>query len=126
MYKLLAYKLKAGKFYDKELWIFGKVLEWRPFDPQSYRDYSLALEDNEKYQGALDTLYKIFNRSYTQELANRDFGIEETVLMELNELISRHKNELDFSKINEKLIADLPVDVRVALNWNKDNTKQIS
>ena len=122
LYKLLAYKLKEAKFYDKELWIFGKVLEWRPFDPQSYRDYALALEDIGKYQEALDTIYKIFNRSYTQELADRDFGIEETVLMELNELISRHKNELDFSKINEKLIADLPVDVRVALNWNKDNT----
>lgn len=122
LYKLLAYKLKERKFYDKELWIFGKVLEWRPFDPQSYRDYALALEDNGKYQEALDTIYKIFNRSYTQELADRDFGIEETVLMELNELISRHKNELNFSKINEKLIADLPVNVRVALNWNKDNT----
>lgn len=122
LYKLLAYKLKEGKFYDKELWIFGKVLEWRPFDPQSYRDYALALEDNGKHQEALDNIYKIFNRSYTQELADRDFGIEETVLMELNEIISRHKNELNLSKINEKLIADLPVDVRVALNWNKDNT----
>lgn len=122
LYKLLAYKLKETKFYDKELWIFGKVLEWRPFDPQSYRDYALALEDNGKHQEAFDTVYKIFNRSYTQELADRDFGIEETVLMELNEMISRHKNELDLSKINEKLIADLPVDVRVVLNWNKDNT----
>jgi len=122
LYKLLAYKLKEAKFYDKELWIFGKVLEWRPFDPQSYRDYSLALEDNEKYQEALDTLYKIFNRSYTQELANRDFGIEETVLFELNQLISRHEDEINISKINQKLITDLPVDVRVVLNWNKDNT----
>lgn len=122
LYKLLAYKLKEAKFYDKELWIFGKVLEWRPFDPQSYRDYSLALEDNGKYQEALDTLYKIFNRSYTQELVNRDFGIEETVLLELNQLISRHEDEINISKINEKLIADLPVDVRVVLNWNKDNT----
>lgn len=122
LYKLLAYKLKEGNFYDKELWIFGKVLEWRPFDPQSYRDYSLALEDNGKYQEALDTLYKIFNRSYTQELANRDFGIEETVLLELNQLISRHEDEINISKINQKLITDLLVDVRVVLNWNKDNT----
>lgn len=122
LYKLLAYKLKEAKFYDKELWIFGKVLEWRPFDPQSYRDYALALEDNGKYQEALDTIYKIFNRSYTQELANRDFGIEETVLLELNQLITRHKGEINISKINEKLISDLPVDVRVVLNWNKDNT----
>lgn len=122
LYKLLAYKLKEAKFYDKELWIFGKVLEWRPFDPQSYRDYALALEDNGKYQEALDTIYKIFNRSYTQELANRDFGIEETILLGLNQLINRHKGEINISKINEKLIADLPVDVRVVLNWNKDNT----
>ena len=121
LYKLLGYKLKEAKVYDKELWIFGKVLEWRPFDPQSFRDYALALEDNGKNQKALDTLYQIFSKTYAQEMANRDNGIEETLIMELNEMISRNK-KLDISKINKKLIADLPVDIRVALNWNKDNT----
>lgn len=122
LYKLLAYKLKQAEVYDKELWISKKVLEWRPFDPQSYRDYALALEDNKDYQGALDNLYKILNQSYTREMANRDNGIEETIIMEINELISNHRSELDFKNINPKIIANLPVNIRVVINWNKDNT----
>lgn len=122
LYKLLAYKLKQAEVYDKELWISKKVLEWRPFDPQSYRDYALALEDNKDYQGALDNLYTILNQSYTREMANRDHGIEETVIMEINELISNHRNQLDLKNINPKIIADLPVNIRVVINWNKDNT----
>lgn len=122
LYKLLAYKLKQAEVYEKELWISKKVLEWRPFDPQSYRDYALALEDNKDYQGALDNLYKILNQSYTREMANRDYGIEETIIMEINELISNHRNELDLKNINPKIIADLPVNIRVVINWNKDNT----
>jgi len=122
LYKLLAYKLKQAEVYDKELWISKKVLEWRPFDPQSYRDYALALEDNKDYQGALDNLYKILNQSYTREMANRDNGIEETIIMEINELISNHRNQLDLKNINPKIIADLPVNIRVVINWNKDNT----
>lgn len=122
LYKLLAYRLKQADIYEKELWISQKVLEWRPFDPQSYRDYALALEDNGRYQEALDNLYKILNQSYTREIAARDNGIEETIIMEINELISRHSNQLSLKNINPKIIADLPVNIRVVLNWNKDNT----
>ncbi|WP_230380166.1 VIT domain-containing protein [Kaistella gelatinilytica] len=122
LYKLLVYKLKEQNINDKQVWIAKKIMEWRPMDPQSYRDYALALEDEGKPQEALNNLYKILNRSYTQELANRDNGIEETIIMELNELISRNGNKLDLSKINPKLITDLPVNIRVVLNWNKDNT----
>ncbi|WP_345204971.1 VIT domain-containing protein [Chryseobacterium ginsengisoli] len=122
LYKLLAYKLKQAEVFDKELFATQKVLEWRPFDPQSYRDYALALEDNGQYQNALDNLYKILTQSYTKELANRDDGIEETVIMEINELISRYGKKLELKNINPKIIADLPVNIRVVLNWNKDDT----
>ncbi len=122
LYKLLAYKLKQAEVYDKELFVTQKVLEWRPFDPQSYRDYALALEDNGQYQKALDNLYSILMQSYTKELADRDDGIEETVLMEINGLISRYGKKLNLKKINPKIIADLPVNIRVVLNWNKDDT----
>ncbi|GEN78176.1 VIT domain-containing protein [Chryseobacterium hagamense] len=122
LYKLLAYKLKQAEIYDKELFITRKVLDWRPFDPQSYRDYALALEDNGQYQQALDNLYSILMQSYTRELADRDDGIEETVLMEINGLISRYGKKLDLKNINPKIIADLPVNIRVVLNWNKDDT----
>ncbi len=122
LYKLLAYKLKQAEVYDKELFAAQKVLEWRPFDPQSYRDYALALEDNSQYQGALDNLYKVLTQSYTKELANRDDGIEEIIIMEINQLISNHGNKLDLKNINPKIIAELPVNIRVVINWNKDDT----
>jgi tetratricopeptide (TPR) repeat protein len=122
LYKLLAYKLKQAEVFDKELFVTQKVLEWRPFDPQSYRDYALALEDNKQYQGALDNLYKVLTQSYTQELADRDDGIEETIIMEINQLIGNYRNKLDLKKINPKIIADLPVNIRVVINWNKDDT----
>lgn len=122
LYKLLVYKLKEQNLNDKQVWIAKKILDWRPMDPQSYRDYALALEDAGKPQEALDFLYKIFNRTYTEEIADRDHGIEETVLMEINSLISRHQNQLNISAINPKIIADLPVNIRVVISWNKDNT----
>ena len=122
LYKLLAYKLKQAEAYDKELFAAEKVLEWRPFDPQSYRDFALALEDNGQYQAALDNLYKILTQSYTKELADRDNGIEETVIMEINQLIANHGSKLDLNNINPKIIAELPVNIRVVINWNKDDT----
>lgn len=122
LYKLLAYKLKQAGVYDKELLAAQKVLEWRPFDPQSYRDYALALEDNGQYQTALDNLYKVLTQSYTNELADRDDGIEEIIIMEINQLISNYGNKLDLKNINPKIITDLPVNIRVVINWNKDDT----
>lgn len=122
LYKLLAYKLKQAEVYDKELWVAKKVLDWRPFDPQSYRDYALALEDNKQYQESLDNLYKVLTQSYTRELADRDDGIEEIIIMEINQLISNYGAKLDLKNINPKLIADLPVNIRVVINWNKDDT----
>ncbi|AZA59357.1 VIT domain-containing protein [Chryseobacterium shandongense] len=122
LYKLLAYKLKQAEVYDKELFATEKVLEWRPFDPQSYRDFALALEDNGQYQAALENLYKILTQSYTKELADRDNGIEETVIMEINQLIANHGSKLNLNNINPKIIAELPVNIRVVINWNKDDT----
>lgn len=120
LYKLVLYQLKKQGVNDKSVFIAKKILEWRPMDPQSFRDYALALEDNGQHQEALTQLYKIFTNDYTEEIANRDFKIEETVLMELNELI--HNRKANPKEINPKLIAELPVNIRVVLNWNKDHT----
>lgn len=120
LYKLLLYKLKQENIADKSVFIAKKILDWRSMDPQSYRDYALALEDDGQYQEALTQLYKIFLNDYTEELAARDRGIEEVILMEINELINHRK--ANPNNINPKLISELPVNIRVALNWNKNNT----
>ncbi len=121
LYKLMAYKLKEAGEAEAARAAFGKVLDWRPFEPQSYRDYGLALEDAGHYQQALDTLYLALTKNYTATTDALYPGFEETILPELNEMVARHPG-LDLSRIPRKLLTNLPVDMRVVLNWNQNNT----
>ena len=91
-------------------------------DAQSHRDYALALQDNGRYQEALECLYSVLNASYSPEAASRDNGIEEVIVCEINNLISRYKNKLNLNNIDQKIVADLPVNIRVVINWNKNDT----
>ncbi|HEX7755205.1 MAG TPA: VIT domain-containing protein [Niabella sp.] len=122
LYKTVAYLLKKYGDEQKELLITKKVLNWRPMDPQSYRDYALALQDNGNYQQALDTLYTALTHMYTEESRNRDNGIEEVLLMEMNHIVSLHNAQVSTANIDKTLLYGLPVDIRVVLNWNLDNT----
>lgn len=122
LFKTLAYRLKEKGEYTHELFVTGKVLEWRPMDPQSHRDHALALQDNGRYQEALDGLYSVLTASYSPEAASRDYGIEEILVCEINHLVSLHRKKLDLSGIDARIIADLPVHIRVVINWNKNDT----
>ncbi|WP_312075933.1 VIT domain-containing protein [Chryseobacterium sp.] len=121
LYKTISYLLKQRGHYDKELWITQKILEWRPFDAQSHRDYALALVDNKKPQEAINIYKSLLYQEFTDEIADRDNGIEEILIMEINNILKQNKN-VDGSKIDDRLKGDLPVDIRVVINWNKDNT----
>ena len=122
LYKLMAYKLKEAGEAEAACAAFRKVLEWRPWEPQSYRDYGLALEDAGHYQRALDTLYLALTKNYDQSIDGLYPGIEETLLPEINELVARHSADLNSGRIPKKLLTNLPVDMRVVLNWNQPNT----
>lgn len=120
LFKTLAFRLKEYGDYKDELFVTKKIMEWRPMEPQSYRDYALALADNEQYQAALDTLYGALTRSYTPETANK--GIVEVFITEINQLITHHGNKLNYRKIDTSLIKAMPVDVRVVISWNMNDT----
>ncbi|MDR1675225.1 MAG: hypothetical protein LBR86_01960, partial [Tannerella sp.] len=122
LFKTLAYKLKEQGEYARELFVTQKIREWRPMDPQSHRDYALALQDNGRYREALDCLYGILNASYSPEAASRDNGIEEILVCEINNLISRHRSKLNLFGVDKRLVAHLPVNIRVVINWNKKDT----
>jgi Uncharacterized protein conserved in bacteria len=122
LYKTISYKLREWGDYDNALFITAKVLKWRPMDPQSHRDYALVLQDKGMFNEALEQLYSILTQSYSPEAANRDEGIEETLLMEINNIIKSNRAASSNVAVNKKLIADLPVDMRVVINWNSQNT----
>ncbi|MDF2187495.1 VIT domain-containing protein [Paraflavitalea sp. CAU 1676] len=122
LYKLLGYKLREAGAYEEAVAVFKKVLQWRPMEPHSYRDYGLALADAGLYQQAVDTLYTALQKNYSESSNGMYMGIEEIIVTEINQLISLHKSKLNLTRIDPKLIHNMPTDIRVVLNWNKNDT----
>jgi hypothetical protein len=120
LYRLLGYKFKEYGEHTLQKFVTKKVIQWRPMEPQSYRDYALALADNGEPQAALDSLYYLLTRAFSENIGRRSRGIEEVVITEMNHLIAKHPN-LNTSNIDRRLIIDAPVDVRVVMNWNMNN-----
>jgi TonB-dependent SusC/RagA subfamily outer membrane receptor len=122
LYKMLGYKLKQLGDFEGEVFAFKKVVDLRPLDPQSYRDYGLALDDAGEHQQALAVLYTAMTKSYTPDADNLYHGIQETFLPEINRIIALHKAKLNLSKIPASLIKPMPTDIRIVMDWNKNNT----
>jgi tetratricopeptide (TPR) repeat protein len=121
LYKMLGYELKMQGEYKEAVNVFKKVLQWRPQEPQSYRDYGLALADAGQYQNAVDTLYAAITKNYDSDLSSNYNGIEEVMVTEINNIITLQKN-INTDKIEGSLVSEIPVDVRVVLNWNMNDT----
>jgi len=122
LYKMMGYKLKQLGDYQGEVFAFKKVTELRPLDPQSFRDYGLALEDAGEHQKALDVLYDAMTKSYTDDADGLYQGIQEIFLPEINRIIALNKSKLNLSGIPKAVIKSLPVDVRIVMDWNMNNT----
>jgi len=122
LYKMLGYKLKQLGDYEGEIFAFKKVTELRPLDPQSYRDYGLALEDAGEHQKALDVLYTAMTKSYTADADGLYNGIQEIFLPEINRIIALNKAKLNLSAVPKTVIRSLPVDMRIVMDWNMNNT----
>ena len=121
LYRLLGYRFKEYGEYALEKFVCRKVVQWRPMEPQSYRDYALALADNGDAQGALDSLHALLTKPYSENILDRSSGIEEVIVTEINHLIMKNPR-LNTSRIDKRLIVNTSVDIRVVLNWNMDNT----
>ena len=121
LYRLLGYRFKEYGEYALEKFVCQKVVQWRPMEPQSYRDYALALADNGEKQAALDSLYSLLTKTYSESITGRSRGTDEVAVTEISHLIAKNP-KLNTSKIDKRLIVDIPVDIRVVINWNMDNT----
>ncbi|WBL21059.1 VIT domain-containing protein [Zunongwangia sp. HRR-M8] len=121
--RALAYKLEAEGKTGMAEYIYTKVLELRPEDIQSYRDMALIKIENGHFQEALELLYKIVSGELVEKDEARRFsGIEDISFVEMNNLITLHKNELDLSNIDKKFISPMKMDLRVVVDWNHNDT----
>ncbi len=122
LYRMLGYKLKQMGDYENEVLVFKKITELRPLEPQSYRDYGLALEDAGQHQQAAEVLYSAMTKSYSPDADNIYRGIQEIFLPEINRILVKHKGAVKLPQMDKTLIGAMPTDIRVVMNWNKNNT----
>jgi hypothetical protein len=98
--------------------VFKRVLEISPEEPQSFRDLGLAYAAAGERQRAVDLLYEVVARTWH----NRFPQIELIALADLNAVVASAAGGIDVSRIDPRLLRNLPLDVRVVLTWDTDNT----
>lgn len=116
--RILGYRLLQAGRADLALPVLEKVLELAPDEPQSWRDVGLARAQAGQPQQAADALYEVVRRPWH----NRFPDVELIALAELNALIARHPGRINTRGMDARLLKNLPLDVRVVLSWDADNT----
>lgn len=117
LYKTLTYTLRQWKDFEDAEFTARQIAKWRVHEPQSLRDYALALEDAGKYQEAFDQLIKALEVNYYGEMSGQYEGVEDIILMDINRLTIEHKG-LKTVKLDKKYLEKMPVDIRIIMNWN--------
>ena len=116
--RILGYRLMQVGRPKLAVAVFEEVLKMREEEPQSYRDLALALAADEQYQRAVDLLRQVVEGKWNGRFPE----IELIALNELNAIIATCGKELEPSNLDKRLLKNLPVDVRVILTWDADNT----
>jgi tetratricopeptide (TPR) repeat protein len=116
--RVLGHRLMAAGKPDLALGVFARVLELAPYEPQSHRDLALAYGAMGQSQKAADHLYEIARRTWHVRFP----GIQELAAAELSALVARPGNGIDTSRMDARLLRNLPVQLRVVASWDSDNT----
>ncbi|WP_158269062.1 carboxypeptidase-like regulatory domain-containing protein [Kordia periserrulae] len=119
--KSLAYKLEEMGEFEKAKEVYQRIAVLLPNASQSYRDLALAYKRAGNYQESLDLYIKMLTDSFE----NIDFsGLEKPLLSEMQQLLRRHRVELDYKDIPSNLLkATFKYDVRLVLEWNRPDAK---
>ena len=90
----------------------------RPRSRSRIRDLGLAYAADRQHQKAIDTLHEVVVRPWHGRFPE----IELITLAELNAIVATSGQKLDVSRIDPRLLKNLPLDLRVVLTWDADNT----
>ncbi|KRB04393.1 VIT domain-containing protein [Lysobacter sp. Root690] len=116
--RVLGYRLMQAGQPALAVPVLQQVLRLAEEEPQSFRDLGLAYAANGQYQQAVDSLYEVALRDWDQRFP----GIEEIALAELNAIAAAHPDQVDTRRIDPRLSRNLPLDLRVVLSWDSDNS----
>ncbi|WP_432383329.1 VIT domain-containing protein [Duganella sp. P38] len=98
--------------------VFEKVRDLAEDEPQSFRDLGLAYAAAGRAQQAIEQLYEVAIRPWDRRFAE----IELIALADMNAIIAASPGRLDTSRMDARLLKNMPLDLRVVLTWDADNT----
>ncbi|MGN7767343.1 VIT domain-containing protein [Stenotrophomonas sp. 22692] len=116
--RVLGYRLMQADAPALAVPVFEQVLAMGQEEPQSFRDLGLALAAAGKPQQALAPLYQVVVRPWD----SRFDGIALIALDDLTNLVARSTPRLDTTGIDPRLLQAMPLDLRVVLSWDADNS----
>ncbi|WP_303639019.1 VIT domain-containing protein [Stenotrophomonas tuberculopleuritidis] len=116
--RVLGYRLMQADAPALAVPVFEQVLAMGQEEPQSFRDLGLALAAAGKPQQALAPLYQVVVRPWD----SRFDGIALIALDELTNLVAGSTSRLDTTGIDPRLLQAMPLDLRVVLAWDADNS----
>lgn len=120
--RVLGRKLYEFEFYEEAIVVFKEVLKIRSFEPHSYIDLGLSYTEIGAHQKAIESLYTVIDKDWDAYIINRFEGIELIVLHDINSIFYKSNESLDTSFINNCFIATMPVDVRIVIDWDANET----
>lgn len=116
--RILGYRLIQAGAPELAIPVFEKVLQLAEEEPQSFRDLGLAYAAAGQNQKAIEQLYEVVLRPWDGRFAE----IELIALAELNGIIATSRQKLDTGSMDARLLKNMPLDLRVILTWDADNS----
>ena len=119
--RVLGYRLMQAGQPEPAVRVLREVLRLSPDEPQSHRDLGLALADAGQWQEAAQRLWDVVARPWNTRFPD----IDQIALAELNALIERAARggtPVQTAAFDARLLRNLPVDLRITLAWDADNT----
>lgn len=117
--RMLAFACLEFGFTEQAARIYEHVLILRPEEPHAYRDLALALSQLGEHQRALDLLSEILSIYWDDRFS----GIEEVVLNDVRGIVAQaKKGQLNLSAFPEKWRKSMPVDLRLTMTWDANDT----
>lgn len=116
--RVLGYRLMQAKQWMAAVQVFRQVLAMAEEEPQSGRDLALALAASGQRQQAIEQLHDVALGDWD----HRFNGIAAIALNEMNAIIATSPKPLETGFIDRRLLQNMPLDLRVALAWDSDNS----
>jgi Ca-activated chloride channel homolog len=119
--RVLGYRLLQARAPQLALPVLREVQRLSPHEPQSFRDLGLAHAEAGQWQDAADQLWQVVSRPWDGRFPDIDL----TALAELNMVIARAGREgrpVNTAGYDRRLLRLLPLDLRIVLGWDADNT----